>query len=30
VGGRVVLPVGGSAADDATSGEVLIYHLPGR
>jgi hypothetical protein len=29
-GGRIVLPVGGSTADDATSGIVNIYHLPGR
>ena len=29
VGGRVILPVGGSTADNATSGTVLIYHLPG-
>jgi PQQ-like domain len=30
IGGRIVLPVGGSTADDATSGIVNIYHLPGR
>jgi len=30
VGGRVILPVGGSTPDDATSGRVFIYHLPGR
>lgn len=30
VGGRVVLPVGGSSADDATSGTVFVYHLAGR
>jgi outer membrane protein assembly factor BamB len=30
VGGRVILPVGGSTPDDATSGTVFIYHLPGR
>jgi outer membrane protein assembly factor BamB len=30
VGGRIVLPVGGSTADDRTSGEIFIYHLPGR
>ena len=30
VGGRVILPVGGSPADDARSGTVFIYHLPGR
>jgi PQQ-like domain len=30
VGGRVVLPVGGSTADNASSGLVYIYHLRGR
>jgi outer membrane protein assembly factor BamB len=30
IGGRIVLPVGGSTADDATHGIVNIYHLPGR
>ncbi len=30
VGGRVILPVGGSTPDDAQSGRVFIYHLPGR
>jgi outer membrane protein assembly factor BamB len=30
VGGRVILPVGGSTADNASTGKVLIYHLPGR
>ncbi len=30
IGGRIVLPVGGSTADDATSAIVNIYHLPGR
>jgi outer membrane protein assembly factor BamB len=32
VGGRVMLPVGGGTLgpDHVTSGEVLIYHLPGR
>jgi hypothetical protein len=30
IGGRIVLPIGGSTADDATSGIVNIYHLPGR
>jgi hypothetical protein len=30
VGGRVILPVGGSTSDNALSGKVLIYHLPGR
>ncbi len=30
VGGRIVLPVGGSPSDSDTSGEVYIYHLRGR
>ena len=30
VGGRVILPVGGSSADNATSGTVFVYHLAGR
>ncbi len=30
VGGRVVLPEGGSTADDGSSGTVDIYHLAGR
>lgn len=30
VGGRVILPVGGSTADDASSGAVFVYHLAGR
>ena len=30
VGGRVILPVGGSSADDATGGTVFVYHLAGR
>jgi hypothetical protein len=30
VGGRIVLPVGGSTADDAGSSTIYIYHLPGR
>jgi PQQ-like domain len=30
VGGRVILAVGGSTADDATSGVVFVYHLAGR
>lgn len=30
IGGRVILPVGGSPADNALRGKVLIYHLPGR
>ncbi len=29
VGGRVILPTG-NANDHATSGEIFIYHLPGR
>jgi hypothetical protein len=29
IGGRVVLPTG-NANDHATSGEIFIYHLPGR
>jgi hypothetical protein len=29
VGGRIILPVG-AYGDHATSGQVLIYHLPGR
>jgi outer membrane protein assembly factor BamB len=29
VGGRVILPVG-NANDHSTSGEIFIYHLPGR
>jgi hypothetical protein len=28
-GGRIILPVGGSTSDNATSGQVFIYHLPG-
>jgi hypothetical protein len=30
VGGRIVLPVGGSTSDAAQTGIVDIYHLPGR
>jgi hypothetical protein len=30
VGGRVILPVGGSSSDTATSGTVFVYHLAGR
>ncbi len=30
VGGRIILPVGGSTADNATGGSVFIYHLAGR
>ncbi len=30
VGGRVILPVGGSTPDDTTSGTVFIYHVGGR
>jgi outer membrane protein assembly factor BamB len=30
VGGRVVLPVGGSTSDKDASGTVFVYHLPGR
>ncbi|MBV9165635.1 MAG: PQQ-binding-like beta-propeller repeat protein [Solirubrobacterales bacterium] len=30
LGGRVILPVGGSPTDNALTGKVLIYHLPGR
>jgi outer membrane protein assembly factor BamB len=30
VGGRVILPVGGSSSDNALSGKVLVYHLAGR
>jgi hypothetical protein len=30
VGGRVVLPTGGSTSDTASSSQVFIYHLPGR
>jgi hypothetical protein len=30
IGGRVVLPVGGDTSDNETSGELDIWHLPGR
>ncbi len=30
VGGRIILPVGGSPSDNARTGQVLIYHIPGR
>jgi outer membrane protein assembly factor BamB len=30
IGGRIILPVGGSTLDSASSGIVYIYHLPGR
>jgi hypothetical protein len=30
VGGRIILPTGGSTANNATSSTVFIYHLPGR
>ncbi len=30
IGGRIILPVGGSSSDNALIGRVLIYHLPGR
>jgi hypothetical protein len=30
VGGRVILPTGGSTADNAAGSELFIYHLPGR
>ncbi len=30
LGGRVILPVGGSTQDTATRGTVFIYHLAGR
>jgi outer membrane protein assembly factor BamB len=30
VGGRVILAVGGSTSDNATSGTVFVYHLAGR
>jgi hypothetical protein len=30
VGGRIILPTGGSTANDATSSAVFIYHLPGH
>jgi outer membrane protein assembly factor BamB len=30
VGGRVLVPTGGSTSDDASSSQLFIYHLPGR
>jgi hypothetical protein len=30
VGGRIVLPTGGSTANDGPSSRLFIYHLPGR
>jgi hypothetical protein len=30
VGGRIVLPTGGSTANDASTSRIFIYHLPGR
>lgn len=30
VGGRIILPTGGSTADNASRSRVFIYHLPGR
>jgi hypothetical protein len=30
VAGRVILPTGGSTANNAASSDVFIYHLPGR
>jgi outer membrane protein assembly factor BamB len=30
MGGRIVLPTGGSSADDASRSSLFIYHLPGR
>jgi PQQ-like domain len=30
VGGRIILPTGGSTANDAPSSQIFIYHLPGR
>lgn len=30
VGGRVILPVGGSTTDDALGGTVFVYHAAGR
>jgi PQQ-like domain len=28
--GRIILPVGGSSSDDASSGQVYVFHVPGR
>ncbi len=30
IGGRVILPTGGSTNDNASSSTVYIFHLPGR
>jgi hypothetical protein len=30
VGGRIILPTGGSSADNAAGSRVFIYHLPGE
>ncbi len=30
IGGRVILPVGGSSSDNDTSGSIYVYHLRGR
>ena len=30
VGGRIILPTGGSTRDNASSSRVFIYHLPGK
>jgi hypothetical protein len=30
VGGRIILPTGGSTANNARSSRLFIYHLPGR
>ena len=30
VGGRIILPTGGSTSNNASSSELFIYHLPGR
>jgi hypothetical protein len=30
VGGRIILPTGGSTANNAPSSRIFIYHLPGR
>jgi hypothetical protein len=30
VGGRIILPTGGSTANNASSSRIFIYHLPGR
>lgn len=30
VGGRIILPTGGSTANNASSSDLFIYHLPGR